>query len=174
MGGVVMAVSSKEYLIGFDAEKCTQCHGCEIACKTWRELEYGVQYRRVLNIWQGIYPRVKNTSLSLSCLHCADPACMTSCPEEAIFKGAKDGLVLVDERLCNGCGICAEACPFGVPQFGRNGLMQKCDLCFDQSLPRSTPLCVDTCPGQALTMIEISQKEKIAHEEEIARLLESG
>ena len=169
-----MAESNKEYLIWFDSAKCIQCHGCEIACKTWRELGYGIQYRRVLNLWQGAYPRVKNSSLSLACLHCVKPACVAECPEEAISKRVKDGLVVVDETLCNGCGICAEACALGVPQFGENGTMQKCDLCRDQQLARAVPPCVDTCPGGALSFIEVSQSEKMVHEKEIIRLVGSG
>ena len=169
-----MAVSNKEVLIGFDSAKCTQCHGCEIACKTWRALAYGVQYRRVLNFWQGDYPHVKSASLSLACLHCVEPACVAACPEEAISKGVKDGLVAVDETLCTACGICAEACVFGVPQFGDNGIMQKCDLCRNQQLGRAVPPCVDTCPGGALSFIEVSPSEKMVHEEKITRLLGLG
>jgi anaerobic dimethyl sulfoxide reductase subunit B (iron-sulfur subunit) len=174
MGGVAMAVSNKEYLIGFDSGKCTQCHGCEIACKTWRGLSYGVHYRRVLNFWQGEYPRVKNASLSLACLHCVEPACVDACPEEAIFKDVKDGLVTVDDTLCNGCEICAEACAFGVPQFGDDGIMQMCDLCRGQQLAAAVPPCVDTCPGKALSLIDVSRSEKMAHEDTIKRLLGSG
>lgn len=169
-----MAVSNKEYLIGFNSEKCTQCHGCEIACKSWRGLGYGVQYRRVLNFWQGDYPRVKSSSLSLACLHCVEPACVDACPEEAISKRLKDGLVVVDETHCTGCGVCAEACAFGVPQFGDTGTMQKCDLCSDRQLVGTLPPCVDTCPGKALSLIEVSRTEKRVHEEKISRLLGSG
>ena len=159
--------------VDFDSEKCTQCHGCEIACKTWRGLDYGIQYRRVLNVWQGEYPRVKSASLSLACLHCVEPACVTACPEEALSKRVTDGLVVVDETRCTACGICAEACFFGVPQFGSNGIMQKCDLCRDQQLARGDPPCVDTCPGGALSFIEISRSEKTIHEEKIKQLLRS-
>jgi anaerobic dimethyl sulfoxide reductase subunit B len=168
-----MSAIEKEYLIDFDFEKCTQCHGCEIACKTWRELDYGIQYRRVLNLWKGEYPRVKSTSLSLACLHCVEPACAPACPEEAISKRMKDGLVIVDETLCTGCGTCAEACAFGVPQLGDNGTMQKCDLCRDQKLDQAAPPCVDTCPGKALSLIEVSRSEKMVQEEKITRLLGS-
>jgi len=164
-----MPASEKEYLIDFDSGKCTQCHGCEIACKAWRELGYGVQYRRVLNLWQGDYPRVKNASLSLACLHCVEPACADVCPEDAIAKRATDGLVVVDKTRCNGCGICADACAFGVPQIGENGFMQKCDLCCDQQLSDVSPPCVDTCPGAALSYIEVSQADKKAREEKIMR-----
>ncbi len=162
-----MSVSEKEYLIDFNAEKCTQCHGCEIACKAWRELSYGVQYRRVLNLWQGEYPRVKNASLSLACLHCVEPACAAACPEDAISKNETDGLVVVDETICNGCGICADACAFEVPQFGEYGIMQKCDLCCDQQLGDTAPPCVDTCPNEALLYIEVSPANKNAREEKI-------
>ncbi len=170
----MMPASEKEYLIDFDSEKCNQCHGCEIACKAWRELRYGVQYRRVLNLWQGEYPSVKNASLSLACLHCVEPACAAACPEDAISKSEKGGLVVVDKTICNGCGICADACAFGVPQFGENGIMQKCDLCRDQQLAQAAPPCVDTCPGKALSVIEVSQSKKMVHEEKITQLLRSG
>jgi len=168
-----MPASEKEYLIDFDPDKCTQCHGCEIACKTWRELSYGVQYRRVLNLWQGEYPGVKNASLSLACLHCVKPTCAAACPEDAISKRKKDGLVVVDPTRCNGCGICADACAFGVPQCSENGIMQKCDLCRGrQPGPADVP-CVDTCPGEALSYIELSPADKQAREEKIRHLLGS-
>jgi anaerobic dimethyl sulfoxide reductase subunit B (iron-sulfur subunit) len=167
------AMSNTEYLIGFDSEKCTQCHGCEVACSIWRGLDDGIHYRRVLNLWQGKYPRVKNASLSLACLHCVEPACVVACPEGAIIKRAKDGLVVVDEILCTGCEICAEACVFGVPQFGDNGTMQKCDLCRGQKLAGAVPPCVDTCPGGALSLMEVSQSEKLAHEKKTEQRLRS-
>lgn len=167
----MMSVSDKEFLIGFDPEKCTQCHGCEIACKTWCALDYGVRFRRVLNLWRGVYPGVKNVSLSLACLHCVKPACIGECPEKAISKRKEDGLVVVDESLCTGCGICAEACVFGVPQFGDNGIMRKCDLCCNQQLASAVPPCVDTCPGGALSYLEVSPSEKMIHEEKVLRLL---
>ena len=169
----MMPASEKEYLIDFDSEKCTQCHGCEIACKAWRELSYGIQYRRVLNLWQGEYPRVKNASLSLACLHCVAPACEAPCPENALTKRSADGLVMVNETLCNGCEICADACPYGVPQFGDGGIMVKCDFCTTQHLALAHPPCVDTCPGNALSYIEISPVEKRRIEDKTRSLLSS-
>ena len=166
-------MNNTEFLIGFEAEKCIQCHACEVACKTWRGLGYGVQYRRVLNIWQGKYPRIKSVSLSLACLHCVEPSCVAACPEKAVSKRAQDGRVLVDATLCSGCGICSDVCDFGVPQFGDDGVMQKCDLCYDLRLAGAVPPCVETCPGKALSIIEVSQAEKRRLEESISRLLHS-
>jgi ferredoxin len=94
-------------------------------------------------------------------------------PEKAISKNAKDGLVLVDKTLCTACGICAEACPFGVPQFADNGAMQKCDLCCGQQLARTVPPCVDTCPGKALLLMEVGEGEKKAHQVEISAVLQN-
>ena len=168
-----MGESGQEYLIRFEPEKCTQCHGCEIACKTWRGLGVGMHYRRVLNIWKGTYPRIKNASLSLACLHCVEPACVAACPEGAIAKRTGDGLVLVDETLCTGCETCAEACAYGVPQFAENGTMQKCDACYGRYSAGTVPPCVDTCPGKALSLMNISRSEKLDHEKSIKQLLRS-
>jgi anaerobic dimethyl sulfoxide reductase subunit B (iron-sulfur subunit) len=174
MGGWMMASPGKEYLIYFDPERCTQCHGCEIACKTWRGLGPGLRYRQVFNLWQGAYPSAKCTSLSLACLHCVAPACLEACPVEAISKRVEDGLVSVDIELCIGCQSCAEACPFGLPQFDDTETMQKCDLCRSQNLAGASPPCVDTCPGKALSLVEVKPSEKLIHEGLIAQKLKSG
>jgi anaerobic dimethyl sulfoxide reductase subunit B (iron-sulfur subunit) len=166
-----MTAHNKELLIAFDPEKCTQCTGCQTACKSWRDLPLGVNFRRVLNLWEGGYPKVKSTSVSMSCLHCVTPACAAACPEEAIAKQADNGLVVVDSALCTGCGLCAEACPYGVPQFGANDKMVKCDLCPSLLRNAAAPPCVETCPGKALTLISISASEKLLQEEQSARLL---
>lgn len=82
---------SRETMIWFEPEKCTQCHGCEVACRSWRGLVEGVFHRRVLNVWRGDYPEVTNHSVSIGCLHCVDPACALVCPVQAITKRESDG-----------------------------------------------------------------------------------
>ncbi len=103
----------------------------------------------MLNLWDGGYPAVKSASLSLSCLHCAEPACVDACPADAIEKRASDGLVLVDPRGCIGCGACAQACPYGVPQFDAEGIMCKCDQCYDQNLAGTDLPLRRHLPGQS-------------------------
>jgi anaerobic dimethyl sulfoxide reductase subunit B (iron-sulfur subunit) len=150
----------------FDAGRCIQCHACEIACKAAHEAELGVKWRRVLNYWQGEYPRVVNRNFSLSCMHCALPACRDACPKGAITKRAEDGIVVVDAEACNGCRQCADACPYGAPQFGQDGTMQKCDLCLgsisDLRQRGDEPACVATCPGQALAFGYMETLAKLA------------
>lgn len=43
-----------EWVIEFEHDKCTQCYGCEVACRSWRGLDHGVWYRRVHNVWRGV------------------------------------------------------------------------------------------------------------------------
>ena len=122
-------------------------------------------------LWQGSYPEIKSASVSVACMHCTEPACAGACPEGAVSKREADGLVLVDEALCTGCGLCAGACPLGVPQITADGIMEKCDLCCDRNPAGAPPPCVDTCPGKALACVELGRSGKKASERKIIRLL---
>ncbi len=144
----------------FHAEKCIQCLGCEGACEIWRSVEPGVKWRRVLKVWQGDYPDVTCSAVALACRHCAEPACVDACPSQAI-RQTEDGVVLVDRAVCTGCRACFEACPFDVPQFGADGLMQKCDMCAETDWQGSTaPPCVMTCPTGALELRKLPVAEE--------------
>jgi anaerobic dimethyl sulfoxide reductase subunit B (iron-sulfur subunit) len=163
---------STEYNFSFDNEKCIQCFGCEVACRTWRGIELGVKWRSVKNIWIGKYPDVTSTSLSAACMHCADPVCVSVCPENAIKKRAKDGIVVVDRGKCVGCGTCLEECNFSAPQIGADGKMQKCDLCVHEiDHDKEFPPCVETCPTQALQLVKSYSKDKKREEKKIAKLM---
>lgn len=167
-----METSNLETFIAFYPEKCTQCMGCQNACKSWRELPYGMLYRKVINLWDdGNFPNIKNISLSLGCLHCISPECAQNCPVEAITKNKESGLVEVHEELCIGCQQCFETCPYGVPQFDAGDTMQKCDLCTGLEELRGSPPCIATCPGQALELTYGSVEEKRLHQELISRIL---
>lgn len=149
---------AKQYGFYFDADRCVMCHTCEVACKGTHNLELGVKWRKVVEIWAGEFPDVSRTFVSLSCLHCAEPPCEPACPTGAISKRAEDGIVVVDKDKCDGCQKCYEACPYGIPQFGADGTMQKCDFCLERGIE---PACVAPCPADALfygTMEELAEK----------------
>ncbi|MEM6666061.1 MAG: 4Fe-4S dicluster domain-containing protein, partial [Pseudomonadota bacterium] len=91
-----------------------------------------------------------------SCLHCEDAPCVTVCPTGASYKRADDGIVLVDEDMCIGCGLCAWACPYGAREMdAAEGVMKKCTLCVDRIYNEDmdeedrVPACVRTCPANA-------------------------
>lgn len=81
---------------------------------------------------------------------------MTVCPTGASYKRVEDGIVLVNESDCIGCGLCAWACPYGARELDQaEGVMKKCTLCVDriynENLPEEDrePACVRTCPSNA-------------------------
>lgn len=80
-------------------------------------------------------------------------------------------MAVVDSALFTGYRLCAESCPYDVPQFGVNDTMEKCDLC--QGLPANeiAPPCVETYAGKALALISISSSQKLLHEKLIIRVL---
>ncbi len=162
---------SVEYGIIFMQEKCTQCHGCEVACKTWRNVEPGISLRTIKNIWKGDYPDVKCLTASISCTHCIDPACVDACPEQAIEKRTEDGIVIVDREACTGCRTCYDACPYGVPQFDTEDKMRKCDLCIGRiDFEKETPPCVATCPVNALAFVIMNKEEKLSMEKSMLEM----
>jgi len=155
--GTILAMS-QQFGFYFNADRCVQCRTCELACKSIHNIEAGIKWRRVFDTWKGQYPTVTRSFLSLSCLHCADPACMKACAPGAIIRRSEDGIVVVDTDKCNGCRDCFAACPYGIPQFGKDGLMQKCDFCFSLS---QEPVCASSCPAEALnygTMEEFAKQ----------------
>jgi anaerobic dimethyl sulfoxide reductase subunit B (iron-sulfur subunit) len=155
---------SEQWGFYFDPERCMGCHACAIACKNRHGVdEDGVDWRRVEHVESGSFPDVSETNVSLSCMHCADPPCEKVCPAGAIEKRESDGIVTVDQDACIGCHYCGWACPYGAPQYGSDGKMQKCNLCLekgpgsgvdapakqDQEAPLA-PACANECVGDAL------------------------
>jgi formate dehydrogenase iron-sulfur subunit len=81
------------------------------------------------------------------CKHCTNAACLDVCPTGSLFR-TEFGTVVVQDDICNGCGYCVPACPFGVierrsgPEGAKNvGIAQKCTLCYDRIGAGQTPAC---------------------------------
>jgi anaerobic dimethyl sulfoxide reductase subunit B (iron-sulfur subunit) len=84
---------------------------------------------------------------------------MEVCPTGAVSKRSEDGIVAVDRDKCNGCQDCFSACPYGVPQFGHDGIMQMCDFCTGIDME---PACAASCPTGALGYGTLDELLKLA------------
>ncbi len=84
------------------------------------------------------------------CKHCTEAACLDVCPTGSLFR-TEFGTVVVQPDICNGCGYCVPACPFGV--IGKNehdGRASKCTLCYDRLKGGDQPACAQACPTQSI------------------------
>lgn len=164
-----------QYGLYIDQNRCMGCFVCVVACKDWHDVPAGPASRiSVKTIEKGKYPDLFVAFLPTACYHCKAPACVDVCPVGAITKRDEDGIVTVDRDLCLGkkdCGQCLEACSYGAPQFENedDAKMQKCDLCLDRWAQGKKPVCVMSCPMQALDagpLDELKKKEGITREAE--------
>lgn len=151
----------------FDQTRCTGCYTCVIACKDWHDIPAGsVNYRSVITLEKGEFPKVFVTFLTTSCYHCEKPACIDACPELAITKREADGIVEVNQDKCIGkdkCNLCQQSCPYDAPQFMNelNSKMEKCNFCLDRLEENKEPICVASCPMRALNSGPLDElKEK--------------
>jgi tetrathionate reductase subunit B len=81
-------------------------------------------------------------------MHCENPPCVEVCVSGATYKNKDNGLVLVDQDACIGCGFCAEACPYDVRYLDeKRGVVDKCNACFQRVEIGQMPACVQTCVG---------------------------
>lgn len=166
------ATTDRKMGLVIDLDTCVGCHACVISCKEWNSQGYGAPLsdtdaygaapegtflNRVHSFEvtrEAAPPMVVH--FPRSCLHCTDAPCVTVCPTGASYKRADDGIVLVNEDACIGCGLCAWACPYGAREMdAQAGVMKKCTLCIDriynENLPEADrePACVRSCPAGA-------------------------
>ncbi|GAC1419841.1 MAG: 4Fe-4S dicluster domain-containing protein [Vulcanimicrobiaceae bacterium] len=84
------------------------------------------------------------------CKHCTRAACLDVCPTGALFR-SEFGTVVVQDDVCNGCGYCVPACPFGViEEQPQSGHAAKCTLCYDRLRDGEKPACAKACPTESI------------------------
>jgi formate dehydrogenase iron-sulfur subunit len=107
------------------------------------------------------------------CKHCTHAACLEVCPTGALFR-TEFGTVVVQEDVCNGCGYCIPACPFGViDQRKDDGRAWKCTLCYDRLKDDRTPACAKACPTESIQFGELDDL-RVRAQERLGQLQEAG
>ena len=182
--------------VGFftDTSVCIGCKACEVACKEWNLVPEdglvwtGESYDNTselgANSWRHVAFVEQNEPLhgdgdvdalrwlmsSDVCKHCTHAACLDVCPTGSLFR-TEYGTVVVQQDICNGCGYCVPACPFGVLdrrhlprssadppaeilglQLGKkeDGRVWKCTLCYDRLKGGHEPACAKACPTDSI------------------------
>jgi formate dehydrogenase iron-sulfur subunit len=158
--------------VGFftDTSICIGCKACEVACKEWNDVPSvelrltGNSYDNTgslnANAWRHVAfiehhvadadDPMRWLMSSDVCKHCSDAACLEVCPTGALFR-TEFGTVVVQQDICNGCGYCVPACPFGViDQRKGDGRVFKCTLCYDRLRDDLEPACAQACPTQSI------------------------
>jgi len=147
-----------KYMIYLNSKRCIGCHGCEVHCKTNKDLPVGPFLCEISHEPLKAVKGVPKTEYHFrSCYHCEDPYCVPVCPTGAMKK-REDGIVYIETDSCIGCMACAGACPWHIPQFNPNtGKAVKCDYCMDRVDAGLKPACVTKCTTRALKFVTIQE-----------------
>ncbi|HVH95003.1 MAG TPA: 4Fe-4S dicluster domain-containing protein [Nocardioidaceae bacterium] len=114
------------------------------------------------------------------CKHCTHAACLDVCPTGSLFR-TEFGTVVVQEDICNGCGYCVPACPYGVIERRKGdkatkknvGIAQKCTLCYDRLDAGQRPACAQACPTESIQFGDLGELRERA-DKRVAKLHEAG
>jgi formate dehydrogenase iron-sulfur subunit len=194
-----------------DTSVCIGCKACEVACKEWNEVpEDGLRFSGEsfdntgslsANSWRHVAFIEQPTGVdgvqaadgdfrwlmsSDVCKHCTHAACLDVCPTGALFR-TEFGTVVVQPDVCNGCGYCVPACPFGVidrredgdlPNAGAGdvpglGTTHKCTLCYDRLKGGMEPACAQACPTESIQFGQLDELRERA-QQRVDRLHEQG
>jgi formate dehydrogenase iron-sulfur subunit len=107
------------------------------------------------------------------CKHCTNAGCLDACPTGALIRTEFDTVVLQPD-VCNGCGYCVPACPFGVVDRDHvDGRAAKCTLCYDRLEDGLEPACAKACPTDSIQFGPYDELVDVARRR-VARLHERG
>ncbi len=196
----VLIEPGKSYGFFTDTTVCIGCKACEVACKEWNNLpadNLGLtgesfdntgmlsanSWRHVAFIEKSGIGGVREQEqtpfqsgwlmMSDVCKHCHNPPCLEACPTGSLFKTEFD-TVVVQQDICNGCGYCVPACPFGVIDLNKiDGKAHKCTLCYDRLKGGLEPACAKSCPTDSIQFGEVGDLQLRA-ERRVETLHERG
>jgi formate dehydrogenase iron-sulfur subunit len=155
-----------------DTSVCIGCKACEVACKEWNSVPEdgialtGMSYDNTVGLsadtWRHVafieqrkpvadgQDEFRWLMASDVCKHCTHAACLDVCPTGALFR-TEFGTVVVQQDVCNGCGYCIPACPYGVIDRRQDdGRAWKCTLCYDRLGAGLEPACAKACPTESI------------------------
>ena len=186
-----------------DTSVCIGCKACEVACKewnhvpedglsftgmsydntiglgadTWRHVAFIEQRKPVANQEPGAQhdgsDELRWLMSSDVCKHCTEAACLDVCPTGSLFR-TEFGTVVVQEDICNGCGYCIPACPYGViDQREDDGRAWKCTLCYDRLTVGMEPACAKACPTDSIQFGPLDELRERA-QGRVDQLVEAG
>jgi formate dehydrogenase iron-sulfur subunit len=185
-------VSVAEYekpRLGFftDTSVCIGCKACEVACKEWNVIPEdglvwtGESYDNTSNLGANSWRHVAFIEQRKPLLLEGETAALDDDPLGSLFR-TEFGTVVVQEDICNGCGYCVPACPFGVldkrhlarkpddeplalPLLGKkeDGRVWKCTLCYDRLKGGHEPACAKACPTDSIQFGEVDELRDRAH-----------
>jgi formate dehydrogenase iron-sulfur subunit len=174
-----------------DTTLCIGCKACEVACKEWNRLPAdgfelsGYSYDNTVALsattWRHVafVEQISNSQgaratamqpfqsnwlmMSDVCKHCERAGCLEACPTGALFK-TEYQTVVVQQDICNGCGYCVPACPFGVIETDSrgDGCARKCTLCYDRLKGGFEPACAKSCPTNSIQFGRLSELQERA------------
>lgn len=167
-----------------DTVLCVGCRSCEKACnevnhlpppeKPFTDMTVMNEKRRpddraftIVNKYADPAAPGKPVFRKIQCNHCLEPACASACFVRA-FKKTPEGAVVYDESVCVGCRYCMVACPFNVPAYEYDRVLEprvvKCTMCHPRIKEGKLPGCVEVCPTGALVFGKRDDLIKIARE----------
>ncbi len=183
----VRIVPGRSYGFFTDTTVCIGCKACEVACKEWNNLPADAigltghsfdntgalsanTWRHVAFIEHGVRGAepapFQSGWLMMSdvCKHCHNAPCQEACPTGALFRTEFD-TVVVQQDICNGCGYCVPACPFGVVDINTlDGKAHKCTLCYDRLKGGLEPACAKSCPTDSIQFGEVAELQARARD----------
>ena len=157
----------------YDATLCVGCKACVAACKQVNEnpaefstldklwdtpLDTSAYTFNLIKMYRNGTMQTKDAEsngyafMKTSCMHCADPSCVSACPVSAMTKDAETGVVGYNADACIGCRYCVAACPFGIPKYqydSPTGQIGKCELCRHRHKDGHYSACAEVCPTGA-------------------------
>lgn len=154
-------MAGKRYGMVVDLRKCIGCQACTVSCSLENQPPIG-QFRTTVLQYEVDLPETDAPamfSLPRLCNHCDNPPCVPVCPVQATFQ-REDGIVLVDNERCVGCGYCVQACPYDARFINHETqTADKCTFCEHRLEAGLLPACVESCVGGARVIGDLNDPE---------------